>query len=483
MRHGLLVITRSDLADPAPARVRALAEIRATSLGRVDSVTVSAKTGHGLDHLRRGLARLVHRIPAPDPSGAVRLWVDRAFTVRGAGLVVTGTLPRGRIDVGDELVTAPQGLRAKVRGIQTLEQDTPTVTAPARVALNLRGPAHGALPRGEALLTPGQFIQTTVCDVRLHGTDTGRLPRTLTLHIGAAARTVHLRLLGHGAARLSFTPALPLRLGDRALLRDPGRHAISAGVTVLDVRPPELRRRGAAATRARELAQLAGTPTEATELARRRLIRRPLLEAMGVAVTRDPVSGDWLADPAYWQELFHRLTTLVADFAEERPYADGLPLETARLQLQLPDRALVQALVRAPLEVRAGRIVHRAAGVPQALRDAVRQVRADLEQAPFRAPEAPRLVELGLGEREIRAATRAGLLLCLAPGIVLLPDAPAGALVQVGRLAQPFTVGAASRALDTTRRVSLPLLNHLDERGLTRRLPDHRREVIRSRSR
>ncbi|MER6518521.1 selenocysteine-specific translation elongation factor [Streptomyces sp. NPDC001553] len=480
VRHGILAVTRSDLADPAPARSQALSEIGATSLGRIECAAVSAPTGSGLGPLRRALARLARGMHPPDASAPVRLWVDRSFTVRGAGLVVTGTLSQGRIEIGDELVVAPQGTRAKVRGIQTLERATDSVTGVARVALNLRGLTRQDVRRGDALLTPQGFLDTTQCDVRLRGTavTVNRLPSTLMLHIGAAVRPVHVRPLGEDTIRLSFAPALPLHIGDRALLRDPGRHRIIAGVTVLDVRPPQLRRRGAAALRARHLTTLSGTPTEAQELARRQLIRRPELEAMGVNVTSAPVTADWLVDPDYWQDLSRRLIALVADFTAARPHSEGLPAETARQKLELPDLALLKSLVRPPLVLHYGRIVHGSAELPEPLARSVQQVRDVLRRAPFRAPEAQELQRLHLGEGELRRAVRAGLLLCLEGKIALLPDAPRRALVRLRLLEQPFTVAEATGALDTTRRVSLPLLRHLDGRRLTRRLEDHRREVV-----
>ncbi len=97
VQHGLLVVTRSDLADPGPATARALQEISASSLGNVDAVQVSGRTGAGLDLLREALARLVSRLPPPRLDGRVRLWVDRSFTIRGSGTVVTGTLGAGTI--------------------------------------------------------------------------------------------------------------------------------------------------------------------------------------------------------------------------------------------------------------------------------------------------------------------------------------------------------------------------------------------------
>jgi selenocysteine-specific elongation factor len=98
VRHGLLVVTRSDLADPAPATRQALAEISRTSLRAVESIQVSAVTGQGMDDLRAALGRLVGSLdPAPGDAPPVRLWIDRSFTIRGAGTVVTGTLPAGTV--------------------------------------------------------------------------------------------------------------------------------------------------------------------------------------------------------------------------------------------------------------------------------------------------------------------------------------------------------------------------------------------------
>src|SRR5580658_1442080 len=97
IRHGLLVVSRSDLADPGPATRQAADQIAATSLGRVESVAVSAVTGAGLPELRAALVRLVASLPVPDAAAPVRLWVDRSFSIRGSGTVVTGTLPAGTV--------------------------------------------------------------------------------------------------------------------------------------------------------------------------------------------------------------------------------------------------------------------------------------------------------------------------------------------------------------------------------------------------
>lgn len=475
VRHALLAVTRCDLADAATVRRTredALARVAATSLGRVEAVEVSGATGAGLDALRAALGRLAAGLPAPDRDADVRLWTDRVFTVRGRGTVVTGTLGAGTIRVGDRLA-APGGGTFRVRGLQTLKEDRGEVGAVARVAVNLHG--GGAIGRGEALLAPDRWLTADVVDVRLRGDPAADLPSRLTLHAGSAAVPVHVRPLGADTARLKLRRALPLRVGDTALLRDPGRHRVAAGITVLDVRPPPFARRGAAAARARELDGLTGRPDAAAELRRRGLVRRADLVAMGVPAPGEPVAGDWLADPGHWAGLRRRLAAAVADHARRDPADPGLPADAARRALGLPDRALVDALADGLLH-RDGRLYAKPPELPPHVRAAVDAVRRDLAAAPFRAPDAHRLAELGLTPRLLAAAAAAGALLRIGDGLVLLPGDDARAAARLAELDGPFTLSEARRALGTTRRTAVPLLEHLDARGYTIRVDDlHRR--------
>ncbi|HET9382613.1 MAG TPA: SelB C-terminal domain-containing protein, partial [Streptomyces sp.] len=128
-----------------------------------------------------------------------------------------------------------------------------------------------------------------------------------------------------------------------------------------------------------------------------------------------------------------------------------------------------------PLRLGLGRVTAGPGSLPDAVADAVRRLTAELADRPFAAPRAQRLAELGLGRRELAAAARHGAVLRLAEHVVLLPDAPRLAADRLSALDQPFTVGTASRALDTSRRVTVPLLEHCDGRGITELLPDKRR--------
>lgn len=476
VQHGLLAVTRSDLMDPELAREEALEYLAASTLGRIPAVCVSGATGTGLDELRAALTELVTALPAPDIDADLRLWVDRAFTIRGAGTVVTGTLAAGTLHVGDELELAPGRRRVVVRGLQTLGATSESVPAVARVAINLRGLSREAVRRGDALLTPGAWLATDTIDIRLSTGSAAELPRHVVLHTGTAAVPARVRPLGVDTARLRLTHPLPLRIGDRALLRDPGTKLIPAGITVLDVRPPPLRRRGTAAARALELRAMDGTPDGAAELRRRELARRDELIAMGVPEPAGaPHAGGWLVDPTVLAQRAARLAAAVSAHAAANPLEPGMPLETARQLTGMPDARLVELLVSAGgLVVTEGRVqvAGAASGLPDAVRHAIAELRADLAKRPFAAPDSHRLAELGLGPKQLAAAVRAGELLKIADGIYLAPGAEHDALARLGGLPSPFTLSQARQALDTTRRVAVPIMELLARRKLTHQLPD-----------
>ena len=495
--HGLLAVTRADLADPGPALRRARAELAATSLAGSGAIAVSAVTGAGLPELRRALATLAGSLPVPDPAAPVRLWVDRAFSIRGSGTVVTGTLPGGTVRTGGELLLTPSLRPVRVRGIESLEQPAGRVSGVARVALNLRGVPREAPARGMALVEPGRWTLTGLIDVRAVGDGADQLPRELALHIGSARTPARVRVLGQSGgavlARLTLRDQLPLHVGDRVLLRDPGAAGLLiVGATVLDVIPPRLTRRGAAAAAATELGSWPPRPGAADLLRRHGLLRAGALTAMGLSGGPAPVAGDWRADPPFWAAARDRLTELVRQHAEQNPLAVGLPVEAARAALGLPGRALVEALTR-PVAGEPGAVGLRdgqltvarpeqpgpapAAPVPEPLLTAVQAVRSDLATDPFRAPEAGRLRELGLDTRAIAAAARAGLLLRVSDQVILAPGADSAAARALAQLPQPFTTAQARQALGTTRRVAIPLLEFLDRARVTERLPDDRRRL------
>ena len=537
VRHGLLVITRSDLADPGPATRQALAEIAPTSLGRVEAVSVSAVTGKGLDELRAALGRLVSALRESSSPGPVRLWIDRSFTIRGAGTVVTGTLPAGTVRNGQELLLTPSAEPVRVRGLQALGEPVDQIAGVARLALNLRGVPADVPARGMALIEPGRWTLATELDVRITppaADPQPKFPPELLLHIGAARTRARLRVLGTASrppaadgegrddrvradadtapapiyARLRLREPLPLHAGDRVLLRDPGAARLAIyGATVLDPAPPPLARRGAGAAAARDLSGWPDVPAAADLLRRHKLLRASALVAAGLTELPAAVAGDWRADPAHWAALRAELPAVVADFCARDPLAPGMPAEAARASMRLPSRDLITALASADIVLEAGylRISTRPAGdvgsaraadpvghpaqaspgapasaagrLPPAIAAAVRTVLDDLARDPFAAPDAERLRALGLDAKALATAARAGLLLRVADLVALAPGAADEAAATLAELDQPFTTSQARQALRTSRRVAIPLLEYLDRARITERLPGDLRRI------
>ena len=476
VRHALLAVTKADVADPAPVLADATERLAATSMGAVPGVAVSAVTGSGVPETAAALEVLLAGLPAPDPTAPVRLWLDRAFPIKGAGTVVTGTLAAGSVAPGDRLLLGER--EVAVRGVHSLGEPVQRAAATARVALNLRGVAVEDLARGDALLTPGAFRATDVVDVTLTRAPEERLPAGLVVHVGSAAVAARVRPLEGTAVRLRLAAALPLRVGDRLLLRDPGARRV-LGADVRDVAPPELRRRGAARQRAAALAaQPAGPSGAEADLARRRVVRAADFAAMGWPVPPDADRvGPWLVAPGLLDQLAAALPAVVAAHRSAHPLEAGPPVAVVRRELDLPDDELVRAVVRPPLALREGRVAAASAGLPPAVQRAVDAVRARLAEDPFAAPDAEQLAAAGLGPREQAAAVRAGQLVRIADGVLLAPGVEDAARDRLARIPAPFTLSQARTAWGTSRRVAVPLMEWLDARGVTVRLPDATRRL------
>ena len=475
IEHGVVALSRADRADAArraEVAAQVKAELAGTALADAPIVEVSAKTGEGVGTLRTELDQVLAAMPAPDPQARVRLWVDRGFSVKGAGTVVTGTLAAGTVSVGDELEL--HGQRVTVRGVHSENKSVDSAGPVTRVALNLRGVAADQVHRGDALLSPGGWRALETVDIRrTFGTEMAELPQNLVVHIGTAGVGARLRPLGGEFARLTLESPLSLTLLDRFVVRSPGGRHVAAGFEVVDMHPAALSRRGAAKKRAAELEAL--EPTNPSEwLKRCGYASRDDLLRDGFSVEEKPagviVFREWWIAARQVTAWKNALVEAVEAHAAANPLSPGLTKAAAMDALNLSEPALLGlAVAAAKLESVDG--VLRVPGKTVDLGPAEKAV-AELEQRlraePFAAPEAADLKEWGLGPKELAAAERAGRLLRLAKGVVLLPSAPRAAFDVVAQLEQPFTLSAARQALATTRRVAIPLLEHLDATGATR---------------
>ena len=324
------------------------------------------------------------------------------------------------------------------------------------------------------LVTPDAYESAAVVDVRLLGE--GRVPERPVLHVGATSLGVRARPLGDDLVRLTLPHALPLRIGDRALLRDPGSRQLW-GVRVLDPVAPLLpRRRGAAAGRAKDLAAVDGSV--AAEVERRGVVRASVLRrlgARGLPQSGGLVSGDWLVSAAQVRTWRSSVADRLAELSTgSRP---SVPVAQVSRSVGLPDEALLAALLPSGWRLDGGSVSPLSASLPARLAAALDSVVARLRAAPFDAPSVDDLRALGLSSPDLALLARGGYLLRVADNIVLLPGADNAAVELLASLPQPFTTSEARTALGTSRRVVLPLLAYLDKTARTVRLPDDRRRL------
>lgn len=511
--HGVVALSKADLVDAdwlELVRDEVAARLVGTSLADAPLVPVSARTGQGLDALRAALDTALDATPSrTTAAGAPRLPVDRSFTIGGFGTVVTGTLIDGPLRLGDELVVLPAGLQARVRGLQTHGQRADTALPGTRVAVNLAGVHHTQVHRGDVLAAPGALRPTAMLDVQLRVLADAPAPitqnSTLDLFTGASEVRCRVTLLdaeqlepgAAGWAQLRLAAPVAVARGDRCILRVASPSRTVAGGAVVDPHPARHRRFrpeviAALETLARgdpaelllqtlgdgpprpfdELAAAAGLPeTLALQIvARLREGERVLvLPEGGHQVTRSP---GLLVSPGGWQKLAERLAPALRAYHSKLPLRRGMPREELRQKLRLGARALgpfVDEAARRGLLGRDDTSVWLVAHDPQpdpAGRRALDAALAAMARAPY-SPPAPELD----GELLAWAIDRR-LLVRVAPEVFFLPQTydELVAWVRATIVAEgSLSVGALRDRFGSSRKYALALLEHLDERKITRR--------------
>jgi selenocysteine-specific elongation factor len=233
---GVVAVTKSDVADPDVALIEA-SELLPTS----EAVSVSARTGQGIDELRAALDRAAATVASrPDGSAPPRLHVDRVFTIKGAGTVVTGTLWSGQIGRGDELVMLPQSRRMRVRGVQVHDEALERAAAGQRVAVNLVGTGVGEIARGDVLVAASSELRATYrIDAELEF-EAGAEPEhgdRVQIHHGTREAPARLAWLGGRFWQIRLEQPLVALAGDRVVVRRIAPPDTLGGGRVLDAHP------------------------------------------------------------------------------------------------------------------------------------------------------------------------------------------------------------------------------------------------------
>lgn len=478
--HGVVALTRVDLVDDDLLELAVLEveeQIAGTSLEGWPVIPVSGVTGEGLDVLAEALGTALAAAGEPRDGGRPRLWIDRAFTIRGAGVVVTGTLAEGGLRVGDELVVAPRGPRLRIRGLHRHERPVAEVLPGNRVALDVVGEGVEDLRRGMLLTAPGATVPARRFAAVLRGvrsvdppTDRG----AYHLHLGTGAFPVRLRILSAGPpirARIDADEELPLRIGDRFVVRETGRRAVVGGGRVVDPLGVPVDEEAW-----RELVEALDDPRDrAAALVRAHgSLERTVLDAAAGALPEDAVVvGELVVAEETTRRIRAEARELVAAFHERYPLRPGIPKAELASRLGVSAR-LVDAVVAETDLVDDGASVRLAEFSPR-LADADRR---RWEEAVARLGESlavPRVSSLGLPDELLHAQVRAGELVVVGDDLAYLPRQLDEIVSRLGELPDGFTVSEFRRHFGLARRQAVPLLEWLDAEGWTRRDGDLRR--------
>jgi selenocysteine-specific elongation factor len=518
INRGVVALTKADLAGEniETVAVATQALLAGTGLRDATIVPVSAHTGVGIEALTAALRALG---PKPrDAAGYPRLAVDRAFTLPGAGLVVTGTLVAGRIAVDDRLMLSPSGLALRVRGLHAQNRASDIALAGQRVALNINGPrlSKDTVARGDWVLHPDVHAPTLRLDVRLRllSEEQRRLrPDTpVHVHLGAAHGMGRAFPLdrdtiepgGNALVRLSLDRAIGALSGDRLVLRDAAATRTMGGGMVIDPFPPARGRRSGA-----RLAALSAMEDAQPAAALRRLLAqspgwieragffraRNLPPAEQEKVTRAaPAVGlaDILLAPDGLQALQTDIGRALAAYHLSAPDQPGLPAERLRQSLPLRPRpvafrALVESLMRHGTVRQDGpwlRLATHQIRLTPTEERLWSQTRNLIAAERFRPPRTRDLAQaLSVPETAMRTTLkrlqRIGWLVEVAPDHFFLRETVAEmAGIAAAAAAEDSEVGLTAASfrdkLDNGRKVAIQILEFFDRVGLTVRRGDSR---------
>ena len=496
--HGVVALTKVETVEGAEVE-RVAADVRmrmaGTSLEGAPVVPVSAVTGEGLDLLLQELDAAVEAAPPLPDLGRPRLWIDRVFTISGAGTVVTGTLNGGTLSTGEEVeVWSRRGARrARIRKIQSHKKEVSAIGPGNRVALNLVGLEKLGAERGDEIVLPERWRSTDRVDVLLRvlpGSITGiehelKEKGSHLLYIGSAETPVRFRLLegarlgpgGTGAAQLHLRDPLLLARGDRFVLRDAGRILTFGGGMVADPLPSRARRgdQERITLISRLIHSDAGGSLDALLQAEGRIERDAALFRSGATKGAGiPIGNDLYSEEAF-DALGRRAREVLERHHQEKPLERGLAKEALRADLQLSADALADLLLRTEDIIEENALVrlsdHRVELSPEQDR-ARSELMAQIEGS-FAPPYAK---DLGADAELIRSLVQSGDLVRI--GDFYLSGAQAAEARSKVRdrieKAGPQTVAEIRDLLGTTRKYAVPFCEWLDATGATRRHGDTR---------
>lgn len=519
VEKGIVALSKIDLAegpewiDLVQGEVQTL--LSGTGLEGASLHRVSATTGVGLGELAGGLDRLLDDTPRRRDLGRPRLPIDRVFTLSGFGTVVTGTLLDGSLKRGQKVEIQPGGRTSRIRGLHSHGEPVEEAPPGTRVAANLAGIGAAEIERGHVLSLPGALAPTRLLDGRLRVLANATRPLGHSVEVqvsaGTARVTARTRILRareiapgeEGWVQLVLDRPLVVLPGDRFIVRFPSPSLTIGGGEVVDPHPPRRhpRFRQATTERLRQLGE--GEPEEVLEvrlrelgpLSERELLRVSALEreaggealeaaiASGRFVVLDGDAGDRiLSSVEVWADLAQRLQDALETYHNRYPLRETMPREEVRSRLRMRQEAFDAVVRRAAAEG-----ILREEGSGLATPDhrvalsaeevsAVERLLEEFRSSPYAPPSVAQCRE-AVGDEVLQTLLRKGRLIRVSDDVVFAADVYEEMVERIVRRLQgdgPLTVAEVRDLLETTRRYTVALLEHLDERKITRRVGDER---------
>jgi selenocysteine-specific elongation factor len=514
--HGVVALTKADLVEPdilELVRMEVEEFVAGSFLESAPVVAVSSATGAGLDDLRRELQRAASAVPEKSAAGHFRLPLDRAFTVKGFGTVVTGTLISGAVRKEQEVELYPTGRRLRVRGVQVYGEPAEQALAGQRTALNLADIEPAEVARGMVLAAPGKFHTVTQVDCALQLLPSAKPLKhraPVHFHAGTAEIEAQVRLLDGVTAlqpgqrcwaRMVLREPALLLPGDRFIIRMFSPVVTIGGGVVLDTAAKRYRKsdRPGVAERLRTLAE-APAPARIALLVRESkygmgmaelvsrtgLTEREIAAAASAAPTvvfEHPMH--WFVDRAWLQSVRDKLLRAVREFHQKNPLLPGIAKQDLRGR-ELPDSPafLIDAILAEEKQIVVEGENVRLAVHKLVLKQDEEQARAAIEnafeQAGLAVPAVPDVlaksgVETARARSLLQILLREKLLVRVNDDLVFHHCAMEKLRTLLAtRKGAPFNVGTFKDWTGISRKYAIPLLEYLDRERVTRREGDER---------
>jgi selenocysteine-specific elongation factor len=508
VQRAVIALTKSDLGGIDIVTNQIREQLTGTPFADSPIVPTSVRSGTGIEKLVNTLATQLAKTQPQLDVCKPRLFIDRVFTLRGIGTVVTGTLTGGSLRRGQQIIVYPGNLETRIRSIQSHGHERDVAQPGMRTAINLPDMRLDQVKRGDVVTLPGHGMPTSTLIVRVERPSRLSCNKTVAhplknglstyVHHGTARVAARIRFLENGSlevgkeksAHLTLASPIFAFIGDRFVVRDSSeRHTIAGGI-VLD---PDGNKESLAAIVALDSIDSLVRAT----LARQGFARRENLlsksrfraDQISEVLTNLEQSGEIVlsqhiaADCEFWRKLSAQAIGLVDAAHKETPERAGIDLSELRSSLRIQDTEVLESLVADLCKgdfVRKGSVVARTSHrptLPAHLQPVEKRIRETLSGQPFDPPSRKAIESDPRALQVVRFLIENGDVTELALDVVLLRDSFERMKSQVAEFISkngPATVSELRQALGSSRRIMVPLLERLDRDGITRRVGDKR---------